>query len=61
MSIIYVVRASYDVELSSNSENWKNMNQDYLSQVTPLLGMYLKEVIRDKVKDSCARMFILEL
>lgn len=37
------------------------MNQNYLSQEILLLGIYLKEIIRDEIKDSCARMFILKL
>lgn len=61
MSIICVVGIPNEVELSSNTENWENMNQDYLSQVIPLLGIYLKEIIRDEGKDSCVRMFILDL
>lgn len=47
-----------EVEFSSNSENWENANQDNLSQVIPLLGIYLMEIIRDKLKDLCASMFI---
>lgn len=61
MLITSIVGMPNEVEFSSNLENWENMNQDYLSWVILLLGLDLKEIIKDEIKDSCARMFILKL